>query len=90
MTHAYSVHLKRDGTPDVQIELDISKQNITTAYLEILLGLAVIVELFVFVALLQRNTSRILIAPLERIFTNIQKNAHMIVSALDAPDHHVG
>lgn len=78
-----SVELHREGTPPVRMQLDISEQNVTTAYLEIFLGVAVIVELFIFVALLQRNTAQILIAPLERIFNTIKKNAHTIVNALE-------
>ena len=85
-----SVRLSRQGVPSVHMELDISEQNVMNAYLEILLGLAVITELFVFVILLQRNTSQILIAPLERIFSIIKQNASMIVTALDtSTDTHV-
>lgn len=76
----------REGDPTIWMKLDISSRNVRTAYLEILLGVAVIVELSIFVALLQRNTARILIAPLERIFGTIKKNASTIVQALETND----
>lgn len=70
----------------ISMDLDISDRNINIAYLELLLGIAVIIELFLFVALLRRNTSEILITPLERIFTTIKRNASEIVSALETKD----
>eukprot|EP00803_Ostreobium_quekettii_P008653 evm.model.scf_627.4 EVM.evm.TU.scf_627.4 scf_627:46227-55552(+) len=65
------------------MELDLSKQNKQEALYDMLLGICVILELCIFVAVLHRNTTRILVAPLERIFNTIQKNASQIMSALE-------
>lgn len=71
---------------NVKLVVDVSAQNKDEALLDMLLGLVIILELCIFVALLHRNTAKILVAPLERIFNTIRTNASQIINALEETD----
>lgn len=81
--------LTGEADSTIRMELDISRQREQEALFDMLLGIAIIIELCIFVALLHKNTSKILVAPLERIFKTIQKNASQIVAALDTEEDEV-
>ena len=62
------------SSPCVALELDIALVNKWTAMLNIGMVLFVIVELVLVSALLTMVTTKLVVAPLERIFGNIKKN----------------
>ena len=74
----------KDG--QITLRLDASKKNQEDAMLNILLVVVVVVELICFIALLNQTTSKLVVKPLERIFTIIRINASQIVGALDIED----
>ena len=66
--------LARRSSPCVALELDIALVNKWTAMLNIGMVVFVIVELVLVSALLTMVTTKLVVAPLERIFGNIKKN----------------
>ncbi|GMH46197.1 hypothetical protein BSKO_14165 [Bryopsis sp. KO-2023] len=74
---------------DVKMVIDVSEQNKDEALYDMLLGLVIIFELCIFVALLHKNTARILVAPLERIFNTIRTNASQIINALEETEEDI-
>lgn len=86
-TSLYCGRVEYLGEQDnVKMVVDVSAQNKDEALLDMLLGLVIILELCIFVALLHRNTAKILVAPLERIFNTIRTNASQIINALEETD----
>ena len=71
---ASSARTSAVSVPCVALELDIALVNKWTAMLNIGMVLFVIVELVMVSALLTMVTTRLVVAPLERIFGNIKKN----------------
>ena len=70
----------------IVLRLDASQKNQEDALLNILLVVVVVAELIIFIALLNRTTSQLVVRPLERIFTIIRINASQIVGALEIDD----
>lgn len=70
----------------IEMSLDVSAKNQEEAILNILLVVFVVIELILFITLLNQTTNSLVVKPLERIFTIIRINATQIVGALDIED----